>query len=536
MSVSVATGMSARSGSQKARGLLACDEAGATTTYEFGTTPYNLPFLGGLPDGAAAASDCTFPDDWNYATKLSRPPCLPPLRSKDKAFASLDAKRLFLQVRLGKCKMRVAGLNGDGIFGLAVLRDDAQEDANSPVTHDKFVALVSMTPKHILNLMSIGPCNKTYDVILESFVDGLSDRQQDLLALTGLHRFYRSHAAQLAPELRFSIYQQLIVDYQSLGLFHDCVDVTVAFTDASISAGNFDETADFLVKTGEALAAAERHFDAALVYNDVARGLGEEWPLMTNRSGRQNESLTRSFEALAYKRAGEYALSEQASLQGIWVHFTRDGSDSGLIDFSGEDVQVLLGNFQTMYQAWNNMEIADLLPIFLAILYTAGYAPNESYPQLSRENINMFKGLTKSECVSSRKAATKSLRAIFATSSVDDFHSTLRSYQNALQRSNRFALKAGGDKDAKERAAIDKRLAREIAKKESGSRGPVSVAYARCSNADCPEEFGYSSSLKACACKNVRYCCRECQLADWSMHKKVCQFHLARKKKNSSKS
>ena len=46
---------------------------------------------------------------------------------------------------------------------------------------------------------------------------------------------------------------------------------------------------------------------------------------------------------------------------------------------------------------------------------------------------------------------------------------------------------------------------------------------------------GAPDSSAKCPCKQVQYCCKECQVADWPFHKKVCRARLDKKVNKAKK-
>jgi hypothetical protein len=64
------------------------------------------------------------------------------------------------------------------------------------------------------------------------------------------------------------------------------------------------------------------------------------------------------------------------------------------------------------------------------------------------------------------------------------------------------------------------RVSNQVLKDMGGKEYGMKDLWQKCSNEGCTTPMG---NFKKCSkCKKVRYCCRECQVADWKKHKPDC--------------
>jgi len=54
----------------------------------------------------------------------------------------------------------------------------------------------------------------------------------------------------------------------------------------------------------------------------------------------------------------------------------------------------------------------------------------------------------------------------------------------------------------------------------------IPVELVKCGNPNCGKLENKKHEFKKCArCKSISYCSKECQVADWKTHKKICKQH-----------
>jgi tetratricopeptide (TPR) repeat protein len=358
--------------------------------------------------------------------------------------------------------------------------------------------------------------------------------QRRTLVRRVFHRFYRQHAAKdLLSVHRVKIYHQLRRHFDEAKLYAHLIDICIAFADASFT-NDCDDMADHLVKVGEALETKGRFRDAAGVYKDVARGLANR---TLSGAGNKSQHIAQvtAFAGLAYKRAGDLNDAEKYYVRALWqdINFPQ----SAAWDVNHTTTNTLLFNIMTLMSASlpsdgdkNVSALGQCWAPFVGLLYAAGFTT--TMDPFFCQKAAIYQQRLKTQVTASKKTALRALRALVPPSNqtlpdVTKFRSKLMAYVQASQRRTLCVPICRELLSAKEIKKRDKGACRAIVSDVIQMDGRC-VDFDSCCNDACCHIPRSSAHLFYCPCRDVRYCCKECQVSHWASHKLTC---TTRKKK-----
>jgi hypothetical protein len=147
--------------------------------------------------------------------------------------------------------------------------------------------------------------------------------------------------------------------------------------------------------------------------------------------------------------------------------------------------------------------------------------------------VALFKSQVKTKCTRTPLLAWTAAKEAFCTESIDEYHDKLMSYRydnwkNVVLPADHCLVDQVMDANAiKKNYEEEKKKAKESARECTVISG--TKVFGACSKCSKSEE-----NLLYCPCQTVRYCCKDCQMADFKFHKQYCS-HL-KQVKTSTKS
>ena len=336
----------------------------------------------------------------------------------------------------------------------------------------------------------------------------LTHRQADLLMTRGLHlAFCELSSVRLDENMTIAIWGHLraiYVNKKQWGNFthlayHAALRIRPGYQGSNDAAPWLHRGHRFN-DLGEGLETFGRFEDAADAYVAGAHSFGELQPL-------RGQSLLWANAVVALKRAakesGEPALWARAEecllnsvraggiqkLSNVW-DFYNSGVAWGTVP---RDLAYVFGGLVSIAEHRFDDDDADIISM------------RQSYRQIIRNDI-------------SRRRAQAILEGLSRCADVAAFRETIMACRSTRVRG--YALEGGGP----ERIITSSRQRAVEALVSRGKQEVVASTKHMC------EECGSVSAtrLKACTCKRVFYCSRECQKTHWKIHREVCTARASR--------
>jgi tetratricopeptide (TPR) repeat protein len=485
--------------------------------------PSNLPFFGGLPPNRT----CQIPADSLYG-------------SLERKSLPLQAKKLVKKLESGKhdysegiLPVARAFFTGDLRIEWAIDNTNKflflntylmeQVDTGPVMTLEIKLVYLGNNPNghraHKIRVRGDIRQNPTYSGLI-------TDEMGHSFQLILLQRFVRQKAFLLAGrdgdyEAVSNILTHITENLLEYGLFQDVADLKMVLTDVIVNLGQKDVSTVAAVHLGEALEAAKNYTSAAKVYIEVAEG--RIFPINPEVCP---EIRARIYAGLAFKRAQDYVRAEEqyvAALRSKGNNWTfKDGDDTDI----GNALNNMMIYYEVVHRAVQSRQLIDqehrkierVCLLLVGLLSIAGYQGNGGCT-LFRDGYKIFQGYLKREYKKPKKAL-RAIVAAFSTPSIAEYRKVLFD----CSEYNTITLIAGDDEFYRESHAREtvkaKQGAREQFFKINNEAVYFNEGYLRCNGCD---DIKPKAVMKNCPCRTVWYCSRECQLAHWKIHKRVCQ-------------
>jgi len=504
------------------------------TTPSASSNSADLACLGGLPeDGGAVnrivarASD----DGASVYAALPRPARLPPPNFKLRKH-NQEARAAYLKIWDGNFQMRwvLRDVNTLLLEGSIV----AEVGGGAA---DRFVGVIFTALLHTMTGMMLGmrigyPNNE--------FAAAFKEETRDILPKRALYHFLRSHGTCLMNHCHSLVGMSMI---SAAGTFLENIhqddlktvlDLKILRCDLAKNHNHSPlDIGSLQFKVGEALEAMGEFRKAALLYNHAAEAYATPLRSMDNHSSLLECS------ALAYKRDNQLYRAEEIYIRAL--HFRRRCACNGNADachLNEESTQSLLRNMLILYYALHNVEArqsgTEILPVFCALLFTAGYQPNGDAGDLVHHLIHIYgqsnASLLHQNIQNHRGRALATL--VTATGHPDKAHFYC-ALTGCVPPGTTFVHLDVQLVAAAQDRAIDMKVARDVVAEAAAES--ACVMNNRCAYKRCPHK-GSAWTLKTCPCKAVSYCQKSCQAADWPEHKKFCSWQAKRKKERKATS
>jgi len=271
-----------------------------------------------------------------------------------------------------------------------------------------------------------------------------------------------------------------------------------------------------LCNVGEALEAQGAFEEAAVIYQGFTD---------THASTVEHRATAQANCALAWKRAGEYEVSEEASVEALYLQ-----SRIKPLDFADVSTLRALSNLINMYFEWVRKDIrpgedADetrwVDSLFLALLYIAGFQPpSVALSEYILSEWGPLFVILLAPRFRTKKRANQAIIAACSSSSVSIFRARILSCKDPemVYFTNTESIQL--EKDFK-----DEKTTRKLARENHF--GPRC-----CGGCHRQEEH---IPFQRCSCKQVSYCGVQCQISHWKMHKLTCTHYTKTKKADKSK-
>jgi len=341
-----------------------------------------------------------------------------------------------------------------------------------------------------------------------------------------LYRIYRALACRLQQISYEQLFDQILNRYSASMKYSTVLDLNLAFTDTCFYRDYSDMTLR-LLRMGEALEAVGSFEEAANIYQYVARNRDR-----LSREEDQPDSLIQQFTGLAYKRCGLHDKAELFYLKALRADLQEQGgaTQEGRLswDVNNEKTGGLWDNLIVNDTSWAQQQptsaASKRLAVLVGLLYAAKYRPHDHSEWIVQELGAKMRSVLLTKCVRSTNAAESTLASIVQRSEdVDQFHGLLMSCaKEGKQVVIKFNLPPPEPSKILHKHA--KTAARENI--QSVRNQLPSFDYSSCNNpASCLEKVHADRKLLQCVrCKSAQYCSKECQVAHWKVHKKVCKL------------
>jgi len=349
----------------------------------------------------------------------------------------------------------------------------------------------------------------------------LTTDQKKNLETVMIMRFLREKAALLNyDEFLSQLVKNISGECIERRMYKDACDIRLTYTDVCLNRG-FDDAAISAVHLAEALESSKRYKDAGDIYVEIS-----EAKVFMRHPGCP-EARSRGFAGLAYKRAQDYISAEReyvGSLRAAGPTWNLSPSFDSFTNISNmmifyEIAHRAVGQGIQVDDAHKKMQKACY--ILVGLLSIAGFNGKKAGCTLFKTS-RLYQNLIKPKYKSSRKKALQAIVAATLKPSIDEYHKLLFSYQldscslttMVNPNVNLDEVKTHFVKDEKARA-------------KSGSRDHTKfdqmLVFGVCINCN-----KHTEDIKECPCHTVKYCGKECQVAHWKTHGKICPLRKKR--------
>ena len=484
--------------------------------------PSNLPFFGGLPPNR----ECQIPADSLYG-------------SLERKSLPSQARKLAKKLESGKHNYSEGILPVVRAFSTGDLRIEwTMDNTTKTLILDTYlVEQVDTGPVMTLqiSLVCLGKSqsgHKVYKVHAKgdigqnpTYSNLLTDDMVNSFQLILLQRFVRQKAGLLAGrdgdyEAVSNIIQHITENLVQYSLFQDVADLKMVLTDVIVNLGQKYVSTQAAVQLGEALEAAKNYISAAKVYIEVAEGR-----IFAINPQVCPEIRSRTYAGLAFKRAQDYVRAEEQyvaalRLQGNNWKF-KDGDDTDI----GNALNNMMIYYEVVHRAVQSRQLIDeehqmierACLLLVGLLSIAGYRGNGGCT-LFRDGYKIFQGYLKRE-YKKPKTAMRAIVAAFSTPSIAEYRKVLFD----CSKYNTITLMAGCEESFRESHAKETVKAKEGARehfiKIKNETVLFSEGYLRCNGCN---DRKSKADMMNCPCQTVSYCSKECQIAHWKIHKRVC--------------
>lgn len=477
------------------------------------------PFLGGLREGAA---NRVKPD--SVYGKLPRPAVISPPNKKFPKTTNEIARQIYIAMFAGNFYGQWVKPRGeaDDEENRFILMAGATQPVLEPFSIDPLLSI--STWKGFVETYGLVCPTISINVDNDEFRAAFSVGDKARLCHRLMHLYVRRFGIQLPPNSLHNVCGVLSEEYIKKQWYEGVLDICIIYVDIALN-GRSDElnVERYLQRIGETLESLGKFQEAAQLYTEMAgmEYCNDDWNL---------QATLHDCAGLAYKRAKEYNNAELAYVKALHLHST----SSDTWDINSDSATCLLTNILMLYYSWGreNTSSARLATstermesILTGILFCAGF--KAGLGGIS-EHMITFNGPNEKKLMRrafrTRAGAMGVLNRASANASIAQFREEVLSCCRVQ----------GTIIDLPSTGVIDNvEAAREVL---GEGKSPSFVV---CGKVDCGKSGPRYKSLEGyfrhCPCKSVYYCSKECQNADWPLHKATCLWHLDKKKKAKPK-
>ena len=490
------------------------------THYLYADGPDQVPFFGGLPDNQTESkilADSIYgrlernvlpPQSRKFATKLQSGKQLNYPEDILPLVKAIFIGDLRIEWILSKELARVYEGDSDTVFLMYVYLIDQKDSVPTMIIHYILNAIDR-------NILGSQVCTSDPSIPL--------DLKQKLL-LAVLQRFFREKAALLVGTDGNTAVLESIIDeeceesFMKYKMYQDFADMKMIVADVCVNVGNPRQYTIAAVRLGVALEAAKDYTTAAKVYMAVAEG--KSHPGSTTVIP---ETRAYNYAGLAFKRAQDYVQAEEQYVRAqrlmgtnwTWRNDTEAALQNMMIFYENVHWGVL--GKQLVGEEYIKIQHACLL--LVGLLSITGYRCSECLLFQDEHKLSFY---LKKDYKRPRKAM-RALVAAFSAPNIEEYRKVL--FQCG-PKSQSISIHYSEDMEIFFREAFlyQRTVAKEMAREELFTHTNVNSErynklHVTCGGCKKPIS---ENNMKSCPCKTVFYCSKECQLADWKIHKRIC--------------
>ena len=426
------------------------------------------------------------------------------------------------------------------VFGGPLVYLDAMIDEDSGLTSrcsfgGKFTMKVTSTSGMEMLSANLSPQIHGIEQHFSSSLDKyLSEQSKEALTTRILHRFVRHYGHKLHWFALNSIFGALDHHYQSRSSYlPEKLDANMTRADLKFrkseelqGESRTYEISKAIEPVGEVLEAIGRFEEAAYVYLELSKYRKDE------------DGLFYCNAALAFKRDQKYGKAFEYCIKSLHYHNVICNGKWKTNEYSP-----ILNNLVSLHKAVHETQITDdtseyqcpypgedlLLKALGTLICLSGFIETLKYDGPYEDLVPFVTNDADPKCLKrqfrSQKAARKQLARLFQTENAADYLQTLYSSfgDSTAYDPSEGLLKLNIQCLNKAYLNPEKKAAKLYLKEHMTLR-----EFCQCAFCGIVDEVG--STFKACPCKAVYYCQKECQTRHWKMHKQGCSWQVQRRK------